>query len=94
MPNFLVADYIVISRFVNPRLTAHLPNPDTVLLWPHRRVAMYGLLGLVVLALDIVAIVDCAKSSTDVARKVLWIILILVLPVAGMVLYFLLGKKT
>ena len=55
---------------------------------------MYGLLGLIVLALDIVAIVDCAKSSADIGRKVLWIVLILVLPVVGMILYFLLGKKT
>jgi hypothetical protein len=51
---------------------------------------MYGLLGLIILALDIV---DCAKSNGDIAKKVLWIVLILVLPVAGMVLYFLLGRS-
>lgn len=54
---------------------------------------MGGLLGLVVLVLDIIAIVDAVKSSLETGKKVLWIILILVLPILGMVLYFLVGKK-
>ncbi len=54
---------------------------------------MGTLFGLVVLVLDIVAIVDAVKSSLDTGKKVLWIILILVLPILGMVLYFLLGRK-
>ncbi len=54
---------------------------------------MGALLGLVVLVLDIVAIVDAVKSSMDTGKKALWIILVLILPVIGMVLYFLIGKK-
>ena len=54
---------------------------------------MTTILGLVVLVLDIIAIVDVVKSSMETGKKALWIILILVLPLAGMVLYFLLGKK-
>ena len=54
---------------------------------------MGGLLGLVILVLDIIAIVDAVKSSMDTGKKVLWIILILVLPVVGLILYFVLGKK-
>ena len=54
---------------------------------------MGGILGLVVLVLDIIAIVDALKSSMDTGKKALWIILILLLPVVGMVLYFLIGKK-
>jgi len=54
---------------------------------------MGGLIGLVVLVLDIIAILDAVKSSLDTGKKVLWIILILVLPIIGMVLYFLIGKK-
>jgi hypothetical protein len=54
---------------------------------------MPGIVGLIVLILDIVAIVDALKSSMDTGKKALWIILILLLPVIGMVLYFLLGKK-
>ncbi|MGO9245560.1 MAG: PLDc N-terminal domain-containing protein [Verrucomicrobiia bacterium] len=54
---------------------------------------MFGLLGLVVLALDIIAIVDVAKGRGDIGMKVLWIVLILVLPLLGMILYFLLGRS-
>ncbi len=54
---------------------------------------MVGLIALVVLILDIIAIVDAVKSSIDTGKKTLWIILIFVLPVIGMVLYFLIGKK-
>ena len=55
---------------------------------------MGGILGLIVLVLDIIAIVDVLKSSMDTGKKALWIILVLILPVIGMVLYFLIGKKT
>jgi len=54
---------------------------------------MGALIGIVVLVLDIIALVDVIKSSVDTGKKVLWVILILVLPIIGMVLYFLLGKK-
>lgn len=54
---------------------------------------MGGLIGLIILVLDIVAIVDLFKSVKDAGKKVLWLVLILVLPVVGMVLYFLIGKK-
>jgi hypothetical protein len=54
---------------------------------------MGGLLGLIVLVLDIIAIVDVVKDSMDTGKKALWIILILVFPVVGMAIYFLIGKK-
>ena len=54
---------------------------------------MGGLLGLVILILDVIAILDVVKSSMDTGKKVLWIVLVLVLPIIGMVVYFLVGKK-
>ena len=54
---------------------------------------MNTLLGLAVLVLDTIAIVDCAKGSWSTGKKLLWILLILILPLVGMILYFLLGKK-
>ena len=54
---------------------------------------MSGILGLIVLVLDIIAIVDTLKSSLDTSKKILWIVLIILLPVIGMILYFLIGKK-
>ncbi|MGE5196996.1 MAG: PLDc N-terminal domain-containing protein [Deltaproteobacteria bacterium] len=54
---------------------------------------MKGLIGLIVAVLDIIAIIDCIKSSMTTAKKALWIILILILPVIGLILYYLVGKK-
>ena len=54
---------------------------------------MQTLLGLIILVLDIIAIVDCVKGSKPKGHKVLWIILILVLPILGLVLYYLMGRK-
>jgi hypothetical protein len=54
---------------------------------------MYGLLGLLVLVLDIFAIVDCVKSNSDTGKIVLWVVLILFLPLLGMLLYFLVGRS-
>ncbi len=54
---------------------------------------MGALLGLVVLVLDIIAIVDAVKSSMTTGKKALWVILVLVLPLIGMILYFMIGKK-
>jgi len=54
---------------------------------------MGALIGLAVLVLDIIAIVDALKSQPTTGKKALWVILVIVLPIVGMVLYFLLGKK-
>jgi len=54
---------------------------------------MGAIIGLIILVLDIIALVDVLKSAMETGMKALWIILILVLPVIGMVLYFLIGKK-
>ena len=52
---------------------------------------MFSLFGAVVLILDIIAIVSILKSSADSGTKLLWIVLVILLPVIGMVLYFLMG---
>ena len=46
---------------------------------------------LVVTVLDIIAIVKVLQSGADAGTKLLWIILIILLPLLGMILYFLLG---
>jgi hypothetical protein len=54
---------------------------------------MNSLIGLIILALDIWAIINIVKSSTDTAKKVLWVLLILFLPVIGLVIWALLGPR-
>lgn len=56
--------------------------------------AAFGtILFLVILVLDVLAIVECVKSSKDTGMKVLWIFLIVLLPVIGLILYYFLGRK-
>ena len=52
-----------------------------------------SLVGAVILLLDIFAIVSVLLGSSEVMRKLLWIAVILLLPVVGMVLYFLIGRS-
>lgn len=54
---------------------------------------LHSLLGLVILALDIWAILNIVKSSTETGKKVLWVLLILFLPVIGLVIWALLGPR-
>ncbi|MEP6993683.1 MAG: PLD nuclease N-terminal domain-containing protein [Acidobacteriota bacterium] len=57
---------------------------------------MFGYFGhplvwLVITVLDIIAIVSILKSSADSGTKLLWIVVVILLPLLGMVLYFLMG---
>lgn len=52
-----------------------------------------GLLGLIILIADIYAIVKTIQSSASTGAKVLWVIVILLLPVLGLILWFLFGPK-
>lgn len=54
---------------------------------------MGKLFGLVILILDILAIMDLLKSNKETGKKVLWVVLILILPLVGLILYYLVGKK-
>ena len=50
-----------------------------------------GILGLLILIADIYAILKIAKSSTSDGKKALWIAIVLVLPVLGVIVWYLLG---
>ena len=54
---------------------------------------MYGhpWLWLVVTVLDIIAFISILKSPADSGTKLLRIVLVILLPVIGMILYFLMG---
>lgn len=52
-----------------------------------------GIIGLIILILDIIAIVSVLMGGGSVLRKLLWILIILLLPLIGMILYFLIGRS-
>jgi len=53
-----------------------------------------GIFGLLILIADVWAIVNIAQSGASTGKKVLWIVLVLLLPVLGLILWFLLGPRT
>ncbi|EIC22504.1 PLDc N-terminal domain-containing protein [Thiorhodovibrio frisius] len=52
-----------------------------------------GFFGLLLLILDIYAIIKTVQSSAGTLGKVLWIVLILLLPLLGFILWLLFGPK-
>ena len=52
-----------------------------------------GLGGLVILALDIWAIVSIIGSSTTTGKKVLWVLLVLILPILGFIIWLVAGPR-
>ncbi len=52
-----------------------------------------GILGLLILAADIWAILNVFQSGASNGAKVAWTLVILVLPVVGLALWYLLGPR-
>jgi hypothetical protein len=57
------------------------------------RIEVSGLFGLIWLVLTIYAMVKIVQSGAGTGSKVLWIVVILLLPVLGLILWALLGPK-
>ena len=52
---------------------------------------MSKLIGLVILVLDILAIIKIIQSGASTGEKVLWVLLVLVLPLVGLIIWALMG---
>ena len=52
-----------------------------------------GIFGLILLILIVWAIVKTLDTNASTGKKVLWIVLLLVLPLLGLILWFFFGPK-
>lgn len=52
----------------------------------------YSLLGLLHLIVWIWAIIDILKSGKSTGEKLLWILVVLLLPLIGLIIYLLMGR--
>lgn len=52
-----------------------------------------GLVGLLIFIADIAAIVTIFKSNAETGMKVLWCLLVLILPVLGLIVWYVAGPK-
>ena len=53
----------------------------------------YGILGLIVLIANIYALIKTWTSGVSMGAKLLWTLLILVLPVIGFIIWFFAGPR-
>jgi hypothetical protein len=52
-----------------------------------------GILGLLILAGDIWAIINIFQSSASNGKKLLWTLVVVLLPLLGLILWFFLGPR-
>lgn len=52
-----------------------------------------GILGILILVADIYAIVRIAQSGAEPVWKAIWIVIVILLPVLGLILWFFFGPK-
>ena len=55
--------------------------------------AFGGIFGLLVLILDIWAIISIVRSDSTTGKKVLWVLLIIILPVLGLIIWGIMGPR-
>jgi hypothetical protein len=53
-----------------------------------------GILGLVLLVLDVYAIVKTVQSNATTGMKVVWIVVVLLLPLVGFIAWLIFGPKS
>ncbi len=56
-------------------------------------IEVQGLLGLILLVLDIWVILKVIQSPSGTGAKVAWIVIVILFPFLGPLLWFLLGRK-
>ncbi|KAG4430935.1 hypothetical protein IFR05_013573 [Cadophora sp. M221] len=52
-----------------------------------------GIIGLIVLVLDIIAFIEILKSSRPPVNKLLWCLLVFLFPIVGLIIYFLFSGR-
>ena len=56
-------------------------------------IGYHGLWGLLILAGDIWAIINILQSSASNDKKLLWVIVVVLLPLLGLILWYFLGPR-
>lgn len=56
-------------------------------------IGFHGIWGLLILALDIWAIINILQSAASNEKKLLWIIVVVLLPLLGLILWYFLGPR-
>jgi len=57
-------------------------------------IAVNSIFGVLVLIGDVWAIINIAQSSASNEKKALWIVLVVLLPLVGLILWYFLGPRS
>lgn len=58
------------------------------------QIGMPHIVGTVIFVLDVIAVVSVLLGRGSIGHKLLWLVLVLLLPVLGMILYYLVGRNS
>ncbi|CAF1093371.1 unnamed protein product [Rotaria sp. Silwood1] len=73
----------IILTFIQSILSAHVEDNRIVI-----GSSVGGVLGLIILILDLIAIFELLKSSSHgLCSKIIWILIIIFFPIGGLILY-------
>ncbi|QJB70278.1 PLDc N-terminal domain-containing protein [Parasphingorhabdus halotolerans] len=53
----------------------------------------YGIIGLIILVLDIWALLNVWGGGSSVGSKIIWTAIILILPLVGLILWYFIGPR-
>ena len=53
-----------------------------------------GLIGIIIFALDVWAIAQIINSSAEKSSKIIWVIIVAILPVVGLIALYIAGPKS
>lgn len=53
----------------------------------------FGICGIIYAVLNVIAMLEIARSSRDMTSKVLWILALWFLPFVGLIAYYLVGRR-
>jgi hypothetical protein len=52
-----------------------------------------GLLGVLILIGDIWALINILQASVETSKKLLWVVVVVLLPLVGLILWFFMGPR-
>ncbi|KAK1659127.1 hypothetical protein BDP55DRAFT_733476 [Colletotrichum godetiae] len=96
MQNAVFAKFLLQLCFALLAVAAPASDP-TVGAAAHGNTWQYGtgggILGFIVLVLDIIVFLEVLKSDRPVSHKVLWCLVVFLFPIVGMVIYWLFSNR-
>ncbi|KZL83818.1 hypothetical protein CI238_09904 [Colletotrichum incanum] len=96
MQNAIVTNFLLQLCFALLAVAAPVSDP-AVEAAAHGNTWQYGtgggILGFIVLVLDIIVFIEVLKSDRPVSHKVLWCLVVFLFPIVGMAVYWLFSNR-